>query len=259
METNVSKQSMGWGVVLITFGISAMVQNIFPDLSDWVYGGILAAGGLGLLAFFLMDRSDWGVLIPAYVLLATALIVMVALVELFAKNDLTASVVLLLIAVPFLAVYMRDRAQWWALIPGYILLAIAVVILLETLDVVGGQAIGALITGSIGIPFLVVYFKNKEQWWALIPAYTMFAVSALIGIIEPLSDEEMVIPAYVMFAIAFPFFYVYFRNRVLNLLNEAAVVVEELLYPFKKGKFREVDAKKPGKSVNAASPHRGRE
>jgi len=33
--------------------------------------------------------------------------------------------------------------------------------------------------------------------------------------------------------------YVYFRNRVLNLLGETAVVVEELLFPFKKGKFKE--------------------
>jgi len=39
--------------------------------------------------------------------------------------------------------------------------------------------------------------------------------------------------------------HVYFRNRVLNLLNETAVVVEELLYPFKKGKFREAPVARP--------------
>jgi len=46
--------------------------------------------------------------------------------------------------------------------------------------------------------------------------------------------------------------YVYFRNRVVNLMNETAVVVEELLFPFKKGGFREAtgaprptDATKP--------------
>jgi len=44
--------------------------------------------------------------------------------------------------------------------------------------------------------------------------------------------------------------YVYFRNRVLRLLNETAVVVEELIYPFKKGKFREVPAARP---VNASA------
>ena len=39
--------------------------------------------------------------------------------------------------------------------------------------------------------------------------------------------------------------YVYFRNRVLNLLSETAVVVEELIYPFKKGKLKEAPAAQP--------------
>ena len=190
-----------------------MVQNIFPDISEWVYVGILAAGGLALLAFFLIDRSDWGILIPAYVLLAAALITTVALEELFAQEDLMGSVVLILIAIPFLAVYFRDRAQWWALIPGYIMLAISFVILLETQEVIGDEAIGAFITASIGLPFLVVYLQKRDQWWALIPAYTMFAIAILIAFIEPIGDEEMVVPAYVMFAIAIPFLYVYIRNR----------------------------------------------
>ncbi len=33
--------------------------------------------------------------------------------------------------------------------------------------------------------------------------------------------------------------YVYFRYRLLDLLGETAVVVEELIYPFKKGRYRE--------------------
>jgi len=48
--------------------------------------------------------------------------------------------------------------------------------------------------------------------------------------------------------------YVYFRNRVLNLLNETAVVVEELVYPFKKGTFKEVPTARP---ATAPSPSQG--
>ena len=46
--------------------------------------------------------------------------------------------------------------------------------------------------------------------------------------------------------------HVYFRNRVLNLLTEAAVVVEELLYPFKKGRFKEVSV--AARPAPAATP-----
>ena len=45
---------------------------------------------------------------------------------------------------------------------------------------------------------------------------------------------------------------VYFRNRVLNLLNESAAVVEEILYPFKKKRVREVVQARPLPSATSA-------
>ena len=51
--------------------------------------------------------------------------------------------------------------------------------------------------------------------------------------------------------------HVYFRNRVLNLLNETAVVVEELLYPFKKGKFKEVPTARPANAPTAPQENAG--
>ncbi|HUW58675.1 MAG TPA: hypothetical protein VMZ92_18710, partial [Planctomycetota bacterium] len=48
--------------------------------------------------------------------------------------------------------------------------------------------------------------------------------------------------------------HVYFRNRVLNLLTETAVVVEELLYPFKKGRFKEAPVVRPARTATPAQP-----
>ena len=45
--------------------------------------------------------------------------------------------------------------------------------------------------------------------------------------------------------------YVFFRNRVLNLLSETSVVIEELIYPFKKGRVR---IKRPAAPVAQAAP-----
>ncbi len=48
--------------------------------------------------------------------------------------------------------------------------------------------------------------------------------------------------------------YVYFRYRLLNLLGEAAAVVEELIYPFKKGRYREAArAPSPAPAAGAAA------
>ena len=203
---------MGWGIVLITFGISAMVQNFFTDISDWVFVGIVAAGGVVVLGIFLKDKSDWGVLIPAYVLLATALLMTVAINDLL-KGDFIGSVVLFLIGIPFLAVYLRDKGQWWALIPAYIMLAIGSMLLLTEWNIMGDNIVAPFILTSIGLPFLAVYLQNRDYWWALIPAYTMFAVAVLVGFVEGVGNEDHIVPAYVMLVIAFPFLYVYIRNR----------------------------------------------
>ena len=51
--------------------------------------------------------------------------------------------------------------------------------------------------------------------------------------------------------------YVYFRNRVLNRLNETAVVVEELFFPFKKGRFAEAAAPKARAGARGVAPGGG--
>ncbi|TES92452.1 MAG: hypothetical protein E3J88_00980, partial [Anaerolineales bacterium] len=182
MESKANKQNMGWGVVLITFGLVAMM-DVFTGVSEWVKVGILAAGGLALLVLFLADRSDWGLLIPTYVLLSVALIASVALLDLL-KGDIMGAVVLILVGVPFLAVFLRDRAQWWAIIPAYVLLAIALMLLLTEWYIMGDELVAPFVLTSIAIPFLVIYFRDREQWWPLIPAYVMMVIALMVGLIE---------------------------------------------------------------------------
>ena len=211
MESKANKQNMGWGVVLITFGLVAMM-DVFTGVSEWVKVGIMTAGGLALLVLFLADRSDWGLLIPTYVLLSTALIAAVALLDLL-KGDIMGALALILIGVPFLAVYLRDRAQWWAIIPAYIMLAIALMLLLTEWNIMGDELVAPFILTSIAIPFLVIYSRDREQWWPLIPAYGMLVNALMVGLIEGGVLDDLLIPAYVNLAIALPFFYVYARNR----------------------------------------------
>lgn len=58
--------------------------------------------------------------------------------------------------------------SWWAAIPGAVLAAIGVLILLpDSLDEFGG----AVFLGGIALAFWLVYLPSrKERWWALIPA-----------------------------------------------------------------------------------------
>ena len=211
MEARSNKRSAVWGIVLITFGAAALLDS-FVGLSDWMAVGIIALGGVLAFGIFLTDRKDWTLLIPSYVLLAVAGIAAVAISDLL-KGEMIATVVLTLVALPFVAVFLLNRANWWALIPSWVLLAIAAMIFLIGQNLLRGGIIPLYVLSSIGLPFFVVYLLNRDHWWALIPAYSMFVIGIMVALIDLRVLDGLGIPAYVMFAIAIPFLVVYLVNR----------------------------------------------
>lgn len=108
-----------WGVLLIAGGVALLVDNLF----DWKVGGIF-----------------WGL-------------------------------VLLLGGLIFIAEFIgRGRASWWALIPGVSLVGLSATILLDTLLPSASGGLGGMIfLGSIGLGFFLVYFVERNNWWAIIP------------------------------------------------------------------------------------------
>src|SRR5574341_1176075 len=109
-------------------------------------------------------------------------------------------------------VYFLNRANWWALIPAYAMIVIGVLIMMGVTAVAPGEVIGIYVMLAIGFPFLYVYLRNRANWWALIPAYVMFAIAGIIAVSSIVSNGEL-IGSFVMFAIAAPFLYVYMPNR----------------------------------------------
>jgi len=170
------KQTAVWSSVLIVVGVLLLVDTV-TEVSAWIWIILLAACGLGAFGLYLADRTDWSMLLPAYVLWAIALLIALVTLDIL-QDEAVASYVLLAIALPFLAVFYRDRAQWWALIPAYVLLVIAVMVGLIGLGVLDDLLVPAYVLFAIAIPFFVVYAQNRKQWWALIPG----GILAIIGL-----------------------------------------------------------------------------
>jgi hypothetical protein len=86
---------------------------------------VLSLVGIPFLVTFLTNmKQNWWALIPAYVLFVVG--VMVALIETNVLTDLLIpSYVNFAVAIPFFVVYLVNRKNWWALIPGGIMAAIA--------------------------------------------------------------------------------------------------------------------------------------
>lgn len=112
---------------------------------------------------------------------------------------------------PFAAAYFTDRTKnWWALIPGGVMLFLALVTLL--VDNVGGEWVGSLFLFLIGLSFLVVYLNNRTRTWALLVAYILGVLSIAPAMASGGGDTAAYFGSVFLFAVALPFFIVYFRD-----------------------------------------------
>lgn len=85
----------------------------------------------------------------------------------------------------FLSIVARDRAMWWAFIPGITLLGLAGAITLgELAPALGDVWGGPLFLGAVGLSFWLVYVFDRAQWWALIPGGVMLTLAAIAGLDE---------------------------------------------------------------------------
>ena len=148
------------------------------------------------------QRLVWGLLLILFGVLALA----------EAYTDLSAWVwVVILVAAGAVAfgVYLLDRSEWGSLITAYVLWAVAGLVALTEPDVLADELIATYVLAAIALPFLSVFVRDHDQWWALIPAYVLLAIGVMVGLIGQEVLNDLLIPAYIMLAIAIPFIAVY--------------------------------------------------
>jgi len=105
----------------------------------------------------------------------------------------------------FLLVFIFNREQWWALIPGMTLLGLAVLVGFgDRLGALGA----AIFLAFIGLSFALIYALNPEFWWAIIPAGSLFSVAALVGLSDRIRGEVAVGIMFLGMALTFALVYV---------------------------------------------------
>ena len=169
-----------WGLLLIAMGVLFLFESL----------GFLALGGAWSVLFFgaavafglvfLDNRQAWWAIIPAMTLFGLgALIVIGAYLE-PAAAQWGVGVFMGSIALSFWIIYIvTRREQWWAIIPGGVLLALAAALVLEPF--VSGEGFVAIFMLGMGLTFVLLYLfptPGGRMGWALIPA----AVLSLIGL-----------------------------------------------------------------------------
>lgn len=209
---NVNRSSLFWGVLLIGGGALALAQQTgyLGTLSERIWMWIFALVSLGgFISYALSGWKDWGWLFPTGVF--GGLAVTVALATNNVDNAAVGSPLFFGLLIPFTAAYLTDRARnWWALIPGGMMLFLALTTLL--VDNVGGEWIGSMFLFLIGLSFFVVYLNNRAHTWALLVAYILGVLSIAPAMASGGGDTAAYFGPVFLFAVALPFFVLYFRT-----------------------------------------------
>jgi len=99
----------------------------------------------------------------------------------------------------FLYVFLTGlHERWWAAIPGFTLLGLAATVFYDNFAPPFFSDIGgAVFLGAIGLGFAAIFFTNREQWWAVIPAGALFSVAAVAAVTS--SNLDFFNPGSVLF------------------------------------------------------------
>jgi hypothetical protein len=132
-----------------------------------------------------MKRVDWRIIV-GIVLLVIGVITLLQSLGIMDLQGSTWAVVMGAIfaaaGAVFIYVFLADRKQWWALIPGCSLIGLAGVIILPMIPGFPGGLAPSFFLGMIGVSFWIIYLIDHENWWAIIPGGALFSIAALIGV-----------------------------------------------------------------------------
>ncbi len=203
------KSGLLWGILLIGAGALALAQQMgaMRQLPEQIWVWVFALISLlGFASYALSRWKHWGWLFPAGVFGGLAVTTGLALAGI--DHPAIAAPLFVGLLIPFTAAYLTARSRnWWALIPGGVMLFLAIVTLLAESS---GEWVGSLFLFMVALSFFIVYLNNRARTWALLGAY----IIAILGIAPPMAsagEGGAYYGAVFLLAVALPFLYVYLR------------------------------------------------
>lgn len=171
-----------WAGVLIGGGAAFLLTSL-GLLNGAAPSPFLVAAGVAVVAVPFavrwLVRQEWWAALSAWIFFSLAvLVLLLGFPRLYWQ--VLGMAALVLIAAPFAAVWLSNRARWWGLIPAYALVALAALLGLTIFDISRPTVI-ALGLLAAALPFWVAYMRNRATWWPLLPAggLTLIAVATL--------------------------------------------------------------------------------
>jgi hypothetical protein len=175
------------GLLLLAIGVLLLLQNLgVPSvLSSVLLAIFFGLAGVAFLALFLTSADNWWAAIPGFALLSLGTLIGMQSVDPRLGSQWGGSLFLGGIGLGFWAVYAARRENWWAIIPGGVLLTLAVV---AGEGRGAGREVGGIFFLGLGLTFGLVYLLPNpagRMSWALIPALVLLVLGISITAAAP--------------------------------------------------------------------------
>lgn len=171
------------GILLVAAGVIFLLDNLGLIMLDWemLIGPMFAIGGLVFLMVFILNTDDWWALIPGFVLMGIGIIIFMDDNMQAVADRWSGAVFLGFLGLAFFLIYITHVNQWWAIIPGGVLLTLAGVTLVPG----EGDVSGIIFFLGLALTFGLVYILPKPTGklkWALYPSGILLLIGVLIAL-----------------------------------------------------------------------------
>ena len=203
-----AKTSIIAGIALMAAGVLLLLDLLgILDSAALVWPLIFAAAGAAFLTLFFRSRDNWWAAIPGSVFLGLAAVVLITQLWPGPGTYWAGAFLFLFMGAGFGAVYVRESANWWALIPCGVMLTLSLVVALP--PVWEGMPVAAVLFLGLAATFAVLSLvpvrperrpgqpetvpaqpgaaEPARMKWPLIPA----AVLAVLGLIFALQATAL--------------------------------------------------------------------
>jgi len=171
-----------WGALLIVMGILLLLESLQILALGAAWAALFVAAGLTFGSTFLENRENWWAAIPAMTLLSIGTLIGIDAVFPRLGNLLGGSIILGGLALSFWIIYVTTRyQQWWAIIPGGVLLSLALGIAVEPF--IQEEIFAAVFLLGMALTFGLVYLlptADQRMGWALFPAGALAVVGLIV-------------------------------------------------------------------------------
>lgn len=171
------------GILLVAAGVIFLLDNLGLIMLDWeiLIGPMFGIGGLVFLMVFILNTDDWWALIPSFILMGIGIIVFMDDNMQAVADRWSGAVFLGFLGLAFFLIYITHVNQWWAIIPGGVLLTLAGVTLVPG----EGDVSGVIFFLGMALTFGLVYILPKPAGrlkWALYPAGILLIIGVLVAL-----------------------------------------------------------------------------